>query len=79
MKFNPLRIFIEKANCGVPEWLFTVRRIDLINQPLDTTVYLCGPIRNRYTVIVWKDLKCIKWSTPDFETAWRAAWRRLWR
>jgi len=79
-KFNMLRLFIEKYNCGIPEWLFTARRFKIGDIPKDTTVILYGPVRGKYTISYYKDYhatKTIKWSSANLETAWRAAWRRL--
>jgi hypothetical protein len=80
--FNPLRISVDKSASRLYGALtFKTRKIEIGKVPKVYSVYLYGPksIGKSYEVIYFDGDKARKWSTDNFETAWRAAWRRLMR
>jgi hypothetical protein len=59
-------------------WVFKTRHIFTGKKPEIKMVLLFGPYYNgKYLVTYQREEKQIKWSTDNFEIAWRAAWRRL--
>jgi hypothetical protein len=77
--FNPLRISVGKAASSLyGAWVFKTRHIFIGKVPEIKMVLLSGPYNTgKYSVTYQREGKQIKWSTTNFETAWRAAWRRL--
>jgi hypothetical protein len=77
--FNPLRISVGRAASSLyGAWVFKTRHIFIGKKPEIKMVLLSGPFRTgKYSVTYQRGEKQIKWSTDNFETAWRAAWRRL--